>query len=112
MIEKLMDDYIKKNVGKPDKANHKCMNVCLICIDSYFEFPSISRSTNSRSVMSEKPQEIWEMMNQDMKKKSRGVNPVVNKNLILEEVIKKRNKDRNDVQKYLAEKSTVLKTYS
>lgn len=106
-----MDDYIKRNVGKPDKANHKCTNNCLISIDSYFEFPSISRSTNSRSVMSEKPQEIWEMISQE-KKQTRGVNPVVSKNLILEEVIKKRNKDRNDVQKYLAEKSTVLKTYS
>jgi hypothetical protein len=57
-------------------------------------------------VISDKPQEIWEMMSKDMKHK--GVDQVISKNLILEDVIKRRNKDRSEVQKLMAQKGSVL----
>ena len=71
------------------------------------EFPSIHRSKHSVSILSEKPQEIWEMMNKNPHSK-RGVDQIAHKKLILEYVIQKRNKERNDIKKNLEKKNTVL----
>ena len=106
-IEKYMHEYIgKAEEINPIHSGYLEPNSHLKP-SNLVQFPSIQRSTHSVSILSEKPQEIWEMMNQNPKAK-RGIDKITHKKLILEYVIQKRNKERNDVKKYLDNKSSVL----